>query len=76
MLLSNAQALGVDFRFETPGVRLLREGKGRVTGVIAQNQQGDYIQFNASKAVVLCTGDYGSDRQMVEKYCWRAVSGA
>jgi len=75
MLMSNAQALGVDLRFETPGVRLLREGKDRVTSVIARTPQGDYTQFNASKALVLCTGDYGNDRQMVEKYCWQAVSG-
>jgi len=66
MLLSNAQALGVNFHFETPAVRLLREGKGRVTGVIARTPQGDYTQFNASKAVVLCTGDYGHDLQMVK----------
>ena len=73
MLLDNAQALGVNIRFETPAVRLLREGKGRVTGVIAQTPQGDYAQLNAGKAVVLCTGDYGNDRQMVEKYCVPAV---
>lgn len=74
MLLRNARAHGVDIRFETAAVRLLREGKGRVTGVIAQTQQGDYIRFNASKGVVLCTGDYGGDRQMVEKYCWSGIS--
>ncbi len=73
MLMDKAQALGVNIRFKTPAVRLLREGKGRVTGVIAQTPQGDYAQFNASKAVVLCTGDYGNDRQMVEKYCVPAV---
>jgi len=75
ILLNNAQALGVDFHFETPAVRLLREGKGRVNGVIARTTRGDYTQFNASKAVVLCTGDYGHDRQMVEKYCdWPVMS--
>jgi fumarate reductase flavoprotein subunit len=74
MLLSNAKTRGVEFYFKTPAVRLLREGKNRVTGVIAQTPQGDYIQFNANRAVVFCTGDYGSDRQMVEKYCdWRAL---
>jgi fumarate reductase flavoprotein subunit len=54
-------------------VRLIRRGKGRVTGVIAQNSSGEYIQFNAGKAVVLCTGDYGSDMEMVKKYCRPAV---
>jgi len=75
MLQSNGQRLGVDFHFKTPAVRLLREGKGRVTGVITQTSEGDYTRFDASKAVVLCTGDYGNDRQMVEKYCdWRVFS--
>ena len=74
MLLRNGRERGVESYFNTPAVQLLREGKGRVTGVIAQTPEGDYIQFNASRAVVLCTGDYGSDRRMVEKYCdWRAL---
>jgi fumarate reductase flavoprotein subunit len=74
MLLGNGRARGVEFYFETPAVRLLRKGKGKVTRVIAQTQQGEYIQFNANRAVVLCTGDYGSNRQMVEKYCdWGTI---
>ena len=73
MLQDNAEALGVDIRFETPAARLLREGKGRVTGVIAQTSSGDYVCFNASRAVVLCTGDYGNNPQMVQRYCAPAV---
>ena len=74
MLLKHGQRLGVDYRWETPAVRLLRDGTGRVFGVMAQNPEGDYTQFNASKAVVLCTGDYSGDREMVKKYCWPSVS--
>jgi fumarate reductase flavoprotein subunit len=74
MLLNNGRTLGVDVRFESPAVRLLREGRNRVMGVIAQTSQGDYIRFNVSKAVVLCTGDYGNDRQMVNRYCLQSVS--
>lgn len=73
MLKTNAQALGAEFRFETPAVQLLREGKDRVIGAIAQTPQGDYARFNADKAVILCTGDYGNDRRMVETYCDRQV---
>ena len=74
MLLRNGRERGVESYFNTPAVQLLREGTGRVTGIIAQTSQGDYIQFNASRAVVLCTGDYGSDRRMVRKYCdWQAL---
>jgi fumarate reductase flavoprotein subunit len=76
ILQNKARDMGVDFRFNAPVVRLLRKGKGKVTGVIAQNSKGEYIQFNASKGVVLCTGDYGNNRQMVQKYCeWSVLNG-
>jgi len=68
MLLAYGQARGTDVRWETPAVQLIREGKGRVTGVIARNAQGDYVQFNARKGVILCTGDYGNNPEMVKRY--------
>jgi fumarate reductase flavoprotein subunit len=61
--------LRVDIRYQTRAVRLIREGKGRVSGVIARNKNGFYVQFNARRAVVLCTGDYGSNPAMMQKYC-------
>jgi len=69
MLSSNARAMGVDFRFDTRAIRLLRESQGRVRGLIASTSEDRHIQFNAVKAVILCTGDYGNDRRMVEQYC-------
>jgi fumarate reductase flavoprotein subunit len=74
MLVANARAKGVSIYFDTSAVQLLRKGKGKVTGVIARDKKGDYRRFNAARGVVLCTGDYGSDRRMVEKYCWKGVS--
>jgi fumarate reductase flavoprotein subunit len=73
MLLDYARVHGADIRFETPAVRLLREGKGWVIGAVARTPSGDYVRFDARKAVVLCTGDYGNDPRMVRKYCWPAV---
>ncbi len=66
MLLQNAESRGAEVWWKTPGVRLLREGQGRVTGIIARDASGDYLQFNARRGVVLCTGDYGHNRQLVE----------
>jgi fumarate reductase flavoprotein subunit len=68
MLQNKAKSLGVEFYFEHPAVRLLREGKGRVTGVIARNTQGENIQINAKKGVILCTGDYGNNLEMVKHF--------
>jgi fumarate reductase flavoprotein subunit len=68
-LLDNAIRKGVVTYFKTRAKQLLRKRKGRVTGVIAQNEVGEYLQFNAAKAVILCTGDYGNNAEMMAKYC-------
>ncbi|MDD5337806.1 MAG: FAD-dependent oxidoreductase [Dehalococcoidales bacterium] len=68
-LLDNAIKKGVVTYFKTRAKQLLRKGKDRVTGVIAQNEAGEYLQFNAAKAVILCTGDYGNNAEMMAKYC-------
>lgn len=69
VLLKNAQKAGVDIRFSTPAVQLIRPGnQGRVTGVIAQQKDGSYLKVNAAKGVVLCAGDYGNDKEMLKKY--------
>jgi fumarate reductase flavoprotein subunit len=68
-LLDNAIRKGVVTYFKTRAKQLLRKRKGRVTGVIAQNEVGEYLQFNVAKAVILCTGDYGNNAEMMAKYC-------
>ena len=54
--------------FSTPAVKIIKEGN-KVTGIIGKNSDGEYIQFNASRAVILATGDYTNNPAMVEKYC-------
>jgi fumarate reductase flavoprotein subunit len=60
---------GVEIRYQTRAMQLIRKENGRVTGVIALDKGGRYIQFNAVKAVVMCTGDYGNNPWMMQKYC-------
>jgi fumarate reductase flavoprotein subunit len=69
MLLNKGRSLGAEYYFETPAVRLLREGKGKVAGAIGQAKDGSYIRFNARKAVIMATGDYGANPEMIERYC-------
>jgi fumarate reductase flavoprotein subunit len=57
---------GFEITYETPVKQLIREGN-RVTGVIAQNMKG-YIRVNAKKAVILCTGGYEGNKEMMKKY--------
>ena len=54
--------------FSTPAVKLVTKD-GRVTGVIGRNSSGEYIRFNASKAVILATGDYTNNPEMVRRWC-------
>lgn len=68
VIADKAKSLGVDFRFKMKAEQLLRPNNGRVTGVIAKNEAGEYVKFTASKAVLLCTGDYGANPDMVAKY--------
>ena len=54
--------------------QLVRGGKpngteGRVEGVICQKADGTFVQYNASKGVVLATGDFSRDKDMMAKYC-------
>jgi fumarate reductase flavoprotein subunit len=69
MMVDNALKAGVEVRYRHPAVQLVREGgkTGRIAGVIAKTEAG-FRRFNG-KAVVLCTGDYGHDRDMIRKYC-------
>ena len=85
LLKEKAIAAGVKMLFETPAVQLIRKNNGKISGVIANGLNG-YLQFN-SNAVVLCTGGYQNDPEMLAKYipeasnivaCWnfpKAMTG-
>ncbi|SHH86826.1 Succinate dehydrogenase/fumarate reductase, flavoprotein subunit [Sporobacter termitidis DSM 10068] len=51
--------------------QLVREedGAGRVSAVIARDGGGSYVRFAAKKAVVLATGDFSANREMMARYC-------
>lgn len=55
---------GVDVRVETPVVQLVQDEGGAVTGVVAKDADGNYIQVNA-KATLLATGGYCHNTQML-----------
>ncbi len=72
MLEGAAKSSGAVFYYSTAAEQLVKDAKGRVTAVIAKDAQGAYQKFNAKKAVILCTGDYGNDPEMIKAYCPRA----
>ncbi|MCB7038760.1 FAD-binding protein [Eggerthella sinensis] len=61
-------ARGAEFFFNTPCVQLHREG-GRVTGVVGENADThEHILVKASKGVIMATGDYVGNREMLDFY--------
>ena len=59
--------LGAEFRYDIMLVKCEQNSDGRVTGVICQDGNDlHYIRVNASKGVILATGGYVSNTEMVE----------
>ncbi len=59
--------LGVEIRLETPVTALLTDESGTVTGVEAVAADGHKVTVSA-KSVVLATGGYDADQEMMRKY--------
>ncbi|KPU45563.1 urocanate reductase precursor [Oxobacter pfennigii] len=65
-LEAKAKELGVELLLETPAMSLISQD-GKVTGVNAKNFAGDEITIN-SKAVILATGGFDRNPELIAKY--------
>ncbi len=54
----------VDVYYNMDATELVTDENNAVTGVVAVNEDGEEITFNA-KAVILCTGGYGQNSELV-----------
>ncbi len=65
-----AEDHGATFHYNSPAVQLVREegDKGRVTSVICEDESGKYVKYNASKGILLTTGDFASNKDMMGYY--------
>ena len=59
---------GGEIRYNTPVQKLEADATGRVTGVIAKDEDGTYYRASAAKAVIVCTGSYGSNEAMTSEF--------
>ncbi|WP_101723689.1 FAD-dependent oxidoreductase [Eggerthella timonensis] len=67
---------GVEIRYSCPACQLVTDDSGKVTGVIVQSDQG-FEQYNCAKGVVLATGGYEFNQQMLKERCRpRGVPGS
>ncbi|MDE8703842.1 FAD-binding protein, partial [Adlercreutzia equolifaciens] len=67
-ILAYAAEQGAEVRWFTEIIKCEQDENGRVTGVIARDVKNDrhYIRINASKGVILSSGGYGNNLEMME----------
>ncbi len=67
VLRRESEKLGVKILTHTRGRRILRGKSGEVTGVAAEGRDGEVNV--AAKSVIITTGGYGNNPDMLKKYC-------
>ncbi len=67
-LAEQAAEQGAEFFYSTPGVQLVVDDDGAVTGVVGKDADGNYIKFNANIAVIMATGDYQNNSALMERW--------
>jgi len=63
---NQVKELGIDVRLNTKAIEILAEGN-KVTGIKVENKDGNTYNINA-KAVILASGGFGANPELVEKY--------
>ena len=69
-LTAAVEASSTDLVCSSKAIDLVMEN-GKVVGIVAK-EGSNYVQYNASKGVVLCTGDIGGNLEMCKAYARRA----
>lgn len=62
---------GGSITYNTKAEYLVREddNTGRVTAVIATNADSEYVRYEGTKAIVLATGDFSGNPDLMTRYC-------
>lgn len=64
-----AEELGATWYCAQDAQVLVQDDTGKVTGIITKNADGDYVKFTCTKGVILSTGDFGSNADMIWELC-------
>ena len=62
-----AEAHGAEFVYNSPAEQLVQDESGAVIGAVCKTDEG-YVKYNASKGVVLATGDISFNKEMMEYF--------
>lgn len=71
-----AEDLGAQWFCGHTAVECVLADDGSVMGVVAENEQGAYVKFESSKGVILATGDFGANYDMVWELCSECAENA
>lgn len=66
-LEDTARDLGVEIHLDTRGLVLIEEG-GAITGVVATGPTGEEVVYLANNAVVLATGGFSRNEELMERF--------
>ena len=56
---------GADVRYKCPACKLVQNDEGGIEGVVAKGEDGSYTRINARKGVILATGGYENNWDML-----------
>lgn len=59
---------GAEFCYNTHAEQLVGDAADGITGVIAMDEDGHYVQYNAKKGVILATGDICGNQEMIDAF--------
>ncbi len=62
-------AAGGQSLYNTKAEQLERDEAGKVSAVVATKEDGSHVRYKAAKGVILATGDYANNPEMVEAWC-------
>uniref|UniRef100_A0A7C9JCD8 FAD-dependent oxidoreductase n=1 Tax=Muribaculaceae bacterium Z82 TaxID=2304548 RepID=A0A7C9JCD8_9BACT len=70
-LAARAQQMGATLEYEMVAEQLEKDASGRVVAVLAHpvGSTDEYVRYKASKGIVLATGDFSADKDMMQCYC-------
>lgn len=68
ILESAATDEGAELVFDVRAEQLVGDAESGITGVIVTAKDGTHVQYNASKGVILATGDIGSNEEMLAEF--------
>ncbi|MGL4337387.1 MAG: FAD-dependent oxidoreductase [Turicibacter sp.] len=72
-LIQSFESKGGEVRFSTPATELIKDANGDIIGVMAKKPDGSSLKVNA-KAVVIATGGFGGNDEMLEQYLGKSYT--